>query len=113
VARKRSVRREVSMTGSNGWSSDALSAFHPRSRDKTPSSYVAGKELYGEVARLMKELPDDDQELLRLRFIEQFSAKDVAVSLGITEQAVRMRQLRALRQLRELLEPGGPGDEVI
>jgi RNA polymerase sigma-70 factor (ECF subfamily) len=112
VAGKRSIRREVSMAGSNGWSSDSQLAFHPKSRDKTPSSYVAGKELYGEVARLMKELPDSDQELLHLRFIEQLSANAIARILGITEQAVRMRQLRALRQLRDLLEPGGPGDQA-
>lgn len=111
VAGKRSVRREVSLQGSNAWSSDALVTFHPKSRDKTPSSYVAGKELYAEVARLMKQLPDSDQELLRLRFVEQLSAKDVAVALGTTEQAVRMRQLRALRQLRHLIEPDGPGGD--
>lgn len=112
VAGKRSVRREVALTGSNGSSSDARVAFHPRSRDKSPSSYVAGKELYGEVAKLMKQLPENDQELLRLRFIEQHSAKEVAMALGITEQAVRMRQLRALRQLRGFLESSGPGDEA-
>jgi len=60
----------------------------------------------------MKELPDSDQELLHLRFIEQLSANAIARILGITEQAVRMRQLRALRQLRDLLEPGGPGDQA-
>lgn len=112
VAGKRSVRREVSTTSSNGWSSDSAVAFHPKSREKTPSSYVAGKELYGVVAELMKELPDCDQELLRLRFIEQLSAKEIAATLGITDQAVRMRQLRALRQLRELLEESGPGETV-
>jgi len=109
-AGKRSIRREVSVPGSNGWSSDSQLAMHPKSRDKTPSSYVAGKELCGEVAKLMKELPETDQELLRLRFIEQLSANEIAAILGITEQAVRMRQLRALRQLRELIEPSGPGD---
>lgn len=112
-AEKRSVRREVPVTGTNGWSSAALLEVHPRSQDKSPSSYVAGKELYNEAARLMKELPESDQELLRLRFIEQHSAKEVASMLGIAEKAVRMRQLRALRQLRELLEPSGPGDEVL
>jgi|SRR5579863_5452711 len=111
AAGRRSVYREVSLAGSNGWSSDDSLAMHPRSPDKTPSSYVGGKELLGEMARLMKELPESDQELLRLRFFEQHPAKDVAVALGTTEHAVHMRQLRALRQLRDLLEPRGPGDE--
>lgn len=111
AARKRSVCRETSAATSGGWSSDDSLAMHPRSRDKTPSSYVAGKELHGVVARLMKELPESDQELLRLRFVEQLSAKDVAVALGTTEEAVRMRQLRALRHLRALLEPSGQGGE--
>jgi RNA polymerase sigma-70 factor (ECF subfamily) len=106
---KRSVLLEVSLPSSNASSSGQQLT----SPGKSPSSYVAGKELYGEVARLMERLPECDQELLRLRFIEQVSAKQVSVALGITEQAVRMRQLRALRQLRELLESASPeGDAV-
>ena len=111
-AGKRSVLLEVSLPGSNGRSAEAAAIEQPRSRDKSPSSYVSGKELYGEVARLMECLPACDQELLRLRFIEQVPTKQIAAALGITEPAVRMRQLRALRQLRELLESTGPGDDA-
>src|SRR5205807_3067490 len=98
---------EVSLPGLNGHSPGVSVAEQLRSRDKTPSSYVAGKELCDQVGRLMKLLPDCDRELLRLRFIEQVPTKQVAAALGITEPAVRMRQLRALRQLRELLESAG------
>ncbi len=111
-AGKRTVFRDVSAWGAGEWSSDDALAPHPKSKDKTPSSYVAGKELYAEVARLMQQLSENDQKLIRLRFIEQRPAKDVALELGTTEHAVHMRQLRALRQLRDLLEPRGPGGET-
>lgn len=102
--KKRSVRREVSQSGREG---AALNGFHltrAKSREKTPSSNVAGQELRDEVARLIQRLPAADQELLRLRFVEQLPAREVAAALGISQETIRMRQLRALRRLREFLD---------
>ncbi|HLJ12552.1 MAG TPA: sigma-70 family RNA polymerase sigma factor [Planctomycetaceae bacterium] len=104
--KKRSVCREVAQSGAGEDSSNGSLVSRVMSRDKTPSSYVAGKELYEQVAQLMKGLPECDQELLRLRFIEQHPVKAIATSLGLTQEAVRMRQLPALRRLRELLDDG-------
>jgi RNA polymerase sigma-70 factor, ECF subfamily len=100
---KRSVSREAPQVGINEASSNSSLMKNVRSRDKTPSSLMAGKELYAMVKKLMHELPEGDQELLRLRFAEQLPLKEIATQLGVSEPAVRMRQLRALRRLRELL----------
>jgi RNA polymerase sigma-70 factor (ECF subfamily) len=107
-AKKRAVGREVQQSAANVPDVNGIHLSRARSRDKTPSSDVAGRELYAEVGRLMMRLPMGDREVLRLRFVEQLPVAQVATSLGITEGAVRMRQLRALRQLRELLEAGMP-----
>jgi RNA polymerase sigma-70 factor (ECF subfamily) len=109
---KRSVLLEVSLSGAAGAPPGKPVTNQPRSRDRSPSSYVAAKEMCDEVTRLMEQLPECDRELLRMRFIEQMPTKQIATTLGITETAVRMRQLRALRQLRELLESASPEDDA-
>jgi RNA polymerase sigma-70 factor (ECF subfamily) len=109
-AKKRSVRREVSQSEKDACGSNGFHLRNARSREKTPSSNVAGQELRDEVARLMQRLPAADQELLRLRFVEQLPAREVAAALGIGPETVRMRQLRALRRLREFLDYESSGE---
>jgi hypothetical protein len=38
-----------------------------------------------------------------LRYLEDLSTRELAAVLGLSESAVKMRQLRALRRLRDLL----------
>ena len=54
----------------------------------------------------LKHLPDNDREVLVLRFLEDLSTADAAAVLGIGEGAVKMRVLRALQRLRDLLDKG-------
>jgi DNA-directed RNA polymerase specialized sigma24 family protein len=52
-----------------------------------------------------------DREVLALRYLEQLSAREVGVILGINEAAAKKRALRALQRLRGLLKDesaGGP-----
>jgi RNA polymerase sigma factor (sigma-70 family) len=46
-----------------------------------------------------------DRQVLVLRYLEQLSHREVAAILGITEGAVKIRQVRALERLRALLTP--------
>lgn len=101
---KRSVCREAPQAAVDAASSNEALMKNARSREKTPSSLIAGRELYATVNKLLHELPEGDQELLRLRFAEQLPLKEIAKQLGASETAIRMRQLRALRRLRELLD---------
>jgi RNA polymerase sigma-70 factor (ECF subfamily) len=110
--KKRSVCREVQQSGGNGATASGYHLSRAKARDKTPSSDVAGKELFARVGVLMKQLSACDQEALRLRFVEQMPVAEVASRLGLTEGALRMRQLRALRQLRELLEVDGMTEDM-
>ncbi len=50
------------------------------------------------------DLPNDQQQVLMLRFVEGLDHATVAATLGKSEGAVRVIQLRALRRLRTQLE---------
>ncbi len=59
--------------------------------------------LYQEVDRL----PDLQRQVIRMRFVEERSIRDVAAALGRSEGAVKQLQLRALENLRRSM--GGHG----
>src|SRR5215475_13449400 len=75
-ARRRSVTREVGPTGLPEHSALALAA-----------------------------LPEQDREVLVLRILEALPTRETAAILGISEVAVRSRQVRALDRLKVLLGP--------
>ena len=49
---------------------------------------------------LVRSLPDDQRRVIALRFVEQWSIKEIAVDLGRSEGAVKQLQFRALATLR-------------
>jgi RNA polymerase sigma-70 factor, ECF subfamily len=51
--------------------------------------------------QLVGTLPDDQQRVVILRFVEQKSLREIAGALGRTEGAIKQLQLRALQNLRE------------
>lgn len=51
----------------------------------------------------LRQLPNDMQRLVELRFIEGLSAKQVGKRLHMTEGNVRVVQYRALKRIRKLL----------
>jgi len=55
------------------------------------------------VQQALAGLAPADCEVLVLRFLEDASTKEMAAILGMSESAVKMRQLRALKRLRVLL----------
>jgi RNA polymerase sigma-70 factor, ECF subfamily len=55
------------------------------------------------VRRGLDALPPDDGELLRLAFFEHLSAEEIALRLGTTPGAIRVRKHRALRRLADCL----------
>jgi RNA polymerase sigma-70 factor (ECF subfamily) len=54
--------------------------------------------------RLVSTLPDEQQRVIVLRFVEQKSIKEVAREIRKTEGAVKQLQFRALTGLRARLE---------
>jgi RNA polymerase sigma-70 factor, ECF subfamily len=54
--------------------------------------------------RLVQALPADQQRVVRLRFAEEKSIREIAAALGKSEGAVKQLQFRALEKLRALVE---------
>ena len=55
------------------------------------------------LAKLVGELPGDQQRVVRERFVEGRSVREIARDLGRTEGAVKQLQFRALQSLRARL----------
>ncbi|MCP2266909.1 RNA polymerase sigma factor [Promicromonospora thailandica] len=66
-----------------------------------------------DVERALARLSDDDQELLRLVAWEELGREEIAVALGVSRTAVRVRLHRARRRLAEALAAlAVPDDDV-
>lgn len=56
------------------------------------------------VAQLLRRIPSGEAELLRMRFYEELSQREIAARSGIPLGTVKMRMVQALERLRELIE---------
>jgi RNA polymerase sigma-70 factor (ECF subfamily) len=59
-----------------------------------------------ELRRIIYGLPEEQQQVIMMKFIEGFSYPEIAASLGKSEGAVRVIQHRALKKMRTILEEG-------
>jgi len=53
--------------------------------------------------RMVKDLPEDQQKVVKMRFVEEKSIREIAQGLGRSEGAVKQLQFRALQSLRDRL----------
>ena len=94
-SKRRSRTREVALEDPEEPIAEAASPDTPA--DET----MHGAELGAAVERLIAALPAKLREPLVLSAIEEMSPKEIAVTLGINEAAVRSRVFRARQILRE------------
>jgi RNA polymerase sigma-70 factor (ECF subfamily) len=71
-----------------------------------PSDALEQKELRHALKTALKSLPPKYRSVLVLRDVEQFSIRETAEALGITEANVKTRLCRARLQMRDALAPG-------
>jgi RNA polymerase sigma-70 factor (ECF subfamily) len=69
-----------------------------------PEEELAQSEMIHTLQEAVRQLPDEQREVIVLRFIEQMPHADVALHLGKSAATVRVIQHRALLALRRLLE---------
>jgi RNA polymerase sigma-70 factor, ECF subfamily len=82
----------------------ALSAVHALNADgRSPLSQAIHNETMAELTRLVSQLPDEKQELLRLRFAAELTYAEIGGIVGRSEAAVKMAVNRLLRQLETAL----------
>jgi RNA polymerase sigma-70 factor (ECF subfamily) len=106
---KRCAGREVSLAAADDSEQNVpqLSDSGP-----TPSQLVMQKELQLQVADAVARLPEDYQEVVILRNLQQLPFDEVAERMGRSRPAVQMLWMRAIRKLQEVLNEGesGAGD---
>ncbi|MCA9264490.1 MAG: sigma-70 family RNA polymerase sigma factor [Planctomycetales bacterium] len=96
IAQKRSITRE--RTPAVGSSVQLMASLLV---DKlTPSSIIAAGEKQRRLECALSELREGDRELLLLRYVEQYSNREVAMLLDITEPAASKRHGMALLRLQ-------------
>lgn len=78
-------------------------AQHLVSKSDPPDEYTRVDEI-GQLKRLVASLPDEDQELIRLRYVAELSFADMAVVLNKRQDAVKKSLYRLQARLQSLLE---------
>lgn len=77
--------------------------------DNRPNQEVecAEKELSADVQKYISRLEEEDREVILLKYFGGLPAKEIALIMDLSEDAVRQRQSRALKKLRIIIEEYG------
>lgn len=102
-ARKRTVTREENWALPLSDQSALALAHRLIDPGADPKNHLLKEELRDRVRAALSRLTPRDREVLVLRQVEQLSTQETAAFLGVSEGAVKLRQLRALERLRKLL----------
>jgi RNA polymerase sigma-70 factor (ECF subfamily) len=78
-----------------------------------PSKQLETRELHGKVRELLKQMREEDREVLVLRYALGWSSIRIGKTLDTTPSAVDMRLSRARRRLAELLQRNGIDHEPL
>ena len=85
-------------------SSDAALAAPPREQSRV--------ETRRDLSMALRQLPDDQREVVRLHFVEELSFEEIGEKVGATAGAVRVRAHRGYAALRKLLSVRSSLDAV-
>lgn len=105
---KRAAGNEVQFQGlptansSAGYGSDSL--LGPVATGQTPSRFVMQQELRERIRDAIAELPWEQQEAVRLKFIDEWPLTEIADFLGKTERAVAGLVARGMKRLKDRLK---------
>ncbi len=103
-AQKRAVDREQSLDDRTpGVNSESL-AFELIAKSASPSQIAVKNETKDQLMQALKEMGDVDREVLTLRHFEQLTSQETSEILGMTNEAVKKRYVRALEKLQRILQ---------
>ncbi|MBI1903040.1 MAG: sigma-70 family RNA polymerase sigma factor [Planctomycetia bacterium] len=105
-AQKRDASREVSLDAPAGTPTNTRRAFVDLLvvSMTTPSQAFSRNQREARLQQALAKLPAEQQEALRLRYVEDLPSKDIAQRLGKTDGAVRVMLTRAIQKLQDILE---------
>lgn len=72
--------------------------------DESPERQAESEYEQKEIRRIISALPDEQRQVIMMKFIEGFSYTEIAASLQKSEGAIRVIQHRALKKMRSMLE---------
>lgn len=98
---KRNANREVSFAQSQ---SLFRGAAEPDGNEETPSEVIMRKENEILLADALSKLPDDYQEVIYLRNMQQLPFKEISEKMERSQGAIQMLWLRAIKQLQEQMQ---------
>ncbi len=78
-----------------------LERQQPNDQELAHIEELTAKELVSEHLQLaVATLPDEQQQVIRMRFVDELTYLDIAEKLGVSHDVVRARASRAMRTLR-------------
>jgi RNA polymerase sigma-70 factor (ECF subfamily) len=104
-AGKRASAREMPGNVPVGEGSQDLVALLAASMT-TPTQAVVRNEREQRLLDALATFPEEHREVLRLRYVDGLSTKDIAARVKKTDVAIRVLLSRLIHRLQELLEPG-------
>lgn len=73
--------------------------FEPEAGEATPITGAEAREAIATFA----QLPEEDREVLLLRFVEGWEPREIAEELGLSSNVVSVRINRAIKKVRDIL----------
>ncbi|MGH7496513.1 MAG: sigma-70 family RNA polymerase sigma factor [bacterium] len=102
-ARKKKVRRMLSLESLSEWAKARLSLRNTAS--PSPQAEAEAGELRGQIQRALAQLPEEFRQPLILRDVEGLEYGEIAAITGTQLGTVKSRIFRGRQRLRELLAP--------
>ena len=78
----------------------------PLTSHEAPEKLLERADELNDIARLIRDLPDEEQELMRLRFVAELSFPEMAALLRRRTEAVKKAVYRILAKIKAQLEVG-------
>jgi len=79
------------------------------SRDPSPEEELLKKEEREKLQVYLMELPQDEQEIIRLKFAAELNNRQIARMLGLSESNVGTKLYRSIRKLRDVFQESENG----
>jgi RNA polymerase sigma-70 factor (ECF subfamily) len=102
-AQKRDASREISINAPGGGADGSRQGNLLVASITSPSQALSRKGREFRLLEALKALPEDQQEALRLRYVENMPSKEIAERLGKSDGAVRVMLTRSLQKLQGML----------
>jgi RNA polymerase sigma-70 factor (ECF subfamily) len=87
--------------------SDDQNVPSPITDDDSPEAMLLQMEITGALRKMIQELDDRDQELLKLKYFEGLKYRDISAQTGLSISNVGYRLHHILRDLASKLRPLG------